>query len=148
VGIFFPFAKLWTHQRAIRLLARRWLSERDITIVSCDAWRRSPCPAQRSLRLNETSSPESRALVCNRCRASTELNSSIRYCSIGEYPVIPYELPRDLAGIGNFEIDHQPLGKVALYELLLTMKCAPQEIPESSIAAISAAIYDTTDIYF
>ena len=148
VGIFFPFADLWTHQRAIHLLARRWSTESDITIVSCDAQRKSPCPAQRSLKLNEASSPESRALVCKRCRASTELNPSIRYCSIGEYPVIPYELPRNLAGLLNFEIDHQPLGKVALYDLLLTMKCAPQDIPESSIAAISAAICDTTDIYF
>jgi len=147
VGIFFPFADLWTHQRAIHLLARRWSTESEITIVSCDAHRKSPCPAQRSLHLSEASSPESRALVCSRCRACTQLSPSIRYCSIGDYSVPPTELPKSLSELLNFQLDNLPLGRVALYDLLLAMKRAPHEIPEAGIADVTAAISDTTDIY-
>lgn len=147
VGIFFPFADLWTHQRAIHLLARRWSSECDIAIVSCDAQRTSPCPAQRSLGLSESSPPELRDLVCNRCQTSTELTRSVRYYSIGDFAVTPVELPKHLTELLNFQLDGLPLGRVAVYDLLLAMKCAPQEVPESSAATISAAVSDTVDIY-
>ena len=147
VTIFNPTSDIWVHQRLIQSLIQTWSKVHHLTVVGCDASRKSICAAQRSVGISESTSPSERSSVCTRCQDARLQADGTTSVSLADYEVPLPPLPTNLDGIINFTIDDFPAGRASQYDFLISHKLSEKDLAERHTRYLSRNLTDAVDIY-
>lgn len=147
LALFLPFADIWTHQRVIVHFAHTWSRDNEIHLVKCDGLRQGACPAQRALKLDDSTPLSERRRICERCKSVSGLSCQVPTIDLATFETPPVALPTTLTEPLNFTLRSHPFGRIAIYEYLLTTKRSSEELGQDDSLPVSSAIQDAVGIY-
>lgn len=157
--IFSPFSAIWMHSFPEAGIADALIREgNEVLLINCDRIFSDYCVAMSAYGLNQTSEKTEKQAVCIKCNEMRDtLNARFKFDSRKIESFLQPEDRSAIDGIMNsisddsyesFKLNGIPLGKIALYDVLLQYKKSELDFSENEWNSYKINLRNTLFSYF
>ncbi|MCG6142113.1 capsule biosynthesis protein [Leptospira mtsangambouensis] len=157
--IFSPFSAIWTHSFPEASIADALIQEgNEVLFIHCDRIFSEYCVAMSAHGLNQFSEKTDKQTICERCNELRDvINSRFKFESRKIESYLSSEDKSSIEGIINslpyesfesFQLNGIPLGRIALYEVLLQYKKSDLNFNEKEWESCKINLRNTLYSYF